>query len=62
MGSMDVLGWCYETGIVGDWHTDGMEKVILPKGSYQVRSESELKSERDNCQETIRLQLMCCAP
>jgi len=36
----------------------------LLKGSYQVwsESESELKSERDNYQKTIRLQLMCCAP
>ena len=36
------------------------------KGSYQVQSELELelemKSECDNCQETIRLQLMCCTP
>ena len=50
--------------IIGGGQTDRMQNVILPKGSYQVRSELELEleSECDNGQETIWLQLMCCAP
>ena len=42
----------------------GQAKYILPRGSYQVRSESELesKSKWDNYQKTIQLPLMCCAP
>ena len=48
----------------GGGQAGGVKKVILPRGSYQVQSESEseMKSERDNCWKTIWLQLMCCAP
>ena len=50
--------------IVGGLSDGWSIEIIYRGGSYQVRSELELEleSERDNCRETIRLQLMCCAP
>ena len=47
--------WCYEHCV---------ECISYRKGSYQARLELEsgLKSGQSNCQETIQLQLMCCAP
>ena len=57
--------YCYESycrRVVGQ----AKYRSILPRGSYQVRSESESesesKSERDNYRKTIQLQLMCCTP